>query len=267
MPGVSGLTGVGTGAASGAGGAGAAAGGGGMPYGMILGGVGGILSTWAASKEAKEMYDTYLKEVKRQGQYQQQAYGAFGQNLAATGATGYGNMMEQGSKGREQLYAGMQQTPLTLSPFPSSAPYAARDAATAQLAGQQRAALGGYQDAAFGTGLSNQATNRQLAEIGNYSQGMSDIFPYRMYDAQNSAWQIALAGQLLSSMGSLSTDVSSHFKDYAPPQGASTPGTGGSQAIASLGGGGGGGGITDIYNLGMPQRSPWGGRDPWATIV
>lgn len=253
MPGVSGATGVGTGAGPAGAGAGAA-GGSVIPYGMILGGVGGILNTWAASKEAKAMYDTYLKELKRQGQFQQQAVRVGQENVRATGAGGYGGMLEQGAKGRENLYANMQQTPLTLNPIPSAGgAYSARDQAAAQQSGQFRAGLGAYQDAALGVELANNEANRQLAQIQNYSQGEADLLNMRMYRAQNSAWPIELAGNLLTSMGSMSTDLSSHFANYNYPGGGNYGGNFG-------GGGGGGQGPTGggIYNYGSGrQDNPW----------
>jgi hypothetical protein len=201
----------------------AGGGGGGVGYGGIATMAGGIMQSIAAAQAQQAMYDEYKKELKRQGVYQQQSYDAFGKNTTQSGAANTKAEMGAATQKRESQYAGAAEKPLGIYGTPSVGTDSARDAAAVADAGARRAALGSYGDAGFSREMGNIGTGRELGRIGNFSEGENRLYPYRMYDAQNTLWQLALAGKLLSSIGNLSGDISSVYKGYAAP---SQPGFG-----------------------------------------
>src|SRR4029077_12996127 len=159
-----------------------------MGYGAIASAagnvIGGQLQGWASLMDKWVMQDAYAEELHRQGRYQRQASDVFNTQLAGAGSAGAAPQMAAAYGDRLGNYQSIGATPLGVTP-PYQRGAGARDAATVNMMGSDRANLNKYADWLFNQKLQNLKTGRKLDEITNFASGTSRVFPYRMYDAQH----------------------------------------------------------------------------------
>jgi len=184
--------------------------------------VGGEISGWAALLEKWAMQDQYEQELKRQAAFRDQALGQFNTRVGTAGAATAQDQMAQGAANRMAMYNAIQATPSALQVKSQPRGNPARDAATAQMLGQDRANLGKYSDWGLQQTIQNLNTQRALAAIESKAGGQAGVYPYRMYDAQHSQDTLSQIGQAISSIGGGSANYSS---SDSTPQG--DPATGG----------------------------------------
>jgi len=185
---------------------------------------GGTMQAIAASQAAKAMKHAFERQLQEQGKYRTQAVGEFNQALPLRGVEEARNEIAQGSQNRQNFYGKFASTPLSLGSGPS-----ARDNAAYNLAGTARGNLGGYSDWALQQMIHNIRTQDALNKISNFAQGSAGVFPYKMYDAQHSADELAFWGNLVSSVGGSAGSWSSLFGQG--PQGMGQPQTYGTPTV------------------------------------
>jgi hypothetical protein len=172
--------------------------------------VGGLMQSIAASKAQQEMGDAFLREMQQQQKFRNQAFGTFQEAVPQRGVETAQDQIAQGAQHRQDVYA--QNT----SPLGFGAGPTARDQAATGIAGALRGKLGGYSDWSLNQAISNIRTQDELNRITQQAGGQAQIFPYKMYDAQHSADQLAFWGSLISSIGS---GAGSFLPSGGPPVG------------------------------------------------
>jgi hypothetical protein len=200
-------------------------------YGAIAGAaantVGGILQSIAASQAKQAMADAYAREIQKQQGYSNQAYGGvFEPGLGARGVEQARTSIGEGSQQRQAAYQNINQTPLSLSGGQTLA-----DRNNYAMQGKLRGNLGGYSDWALDQAIRNIRAQDELNKISNYAHGTATTFPYRMYDAQHSADELAFWGTMISGLGGGAQNYAQLFGSNSAPGGGfnmnMSPGSGG----------------------------------------
>ena len=150
----------------------------------------------AASQANKAMSTALQREMERQQGYRNQAFGTFQTGVQPRGVETAREQIGQGAENRQNFYQHVGQAPLAVN-----APTLPRAQEYYGLTGQNRARLGGYSDWAINQMISNIRTQDELNRLSNFAQGTAQVFPYRMYDAQHSADELAFWGSLIASLG------------------------------------------------------------------
>jgi len=177
-------------------------------YGAATSIIGGELQGWAALLDKWKMEQEFDSELKRQNAFKQEALNRFGQRIPTAGSDQAYADLSSGAADRNARYAAVQQVPMGIASKGQPQGNPQRDAATASLLGQQRAALGAYSDWGLKQAIQNIQTQRALNQIEDRAKGQAGVFPYRMYDAQHSHDVMAEVGQAISSLGGGSSDYS-----------------------------------------------------------
>lgn len=204
--------------------------------------VGGIMQSIAASQAAKAMQEQYKQELMRQRRYGQQSSAEFIPSLTSHGAETAQTQMAQGQQERMKSYSDMNNGSFAIG----TAPIGAADKSYLNLTGASRAKLGSYGDWQLEQAINNIRTNEALNRVSNFAGGAAQVFPYRMYDAQHSADELAFWGGLISSIGGGGGSMASSFggKDLPMMQNQQLMNqngmTWGNAPIGNLGAGGGG---------------------------
>ncbi|SRR6266496_1502759 len=161
--------------------------------------VGGIMQSIAASQAAKAMAQAFRNEIAAQEKYRGQAYaGTFEPTLQQRGVETAREQIGQGAQKRQDVYQSVGQVPFGV---PSKLGPTNRTQASYSLLGKNRAQLGGYSDWALNQMISNIRAQDQLNKISNFASGTAQVFPYKMFEAQHSADELAAWGNLISSVG------------------------------------------------------------------
>ena len=142
------------------------------------------------------MGDALRREMERQQGYRNEALGAFQPGTTQRGAETAETQIQQGAQHRQGLYDTVGSAQFGTKPAAT-----ARDQASYKLKGMARARLGGYSDWALDQMIANIRVQDQLNKISNFAGGTAQVFPYRMFDAQHSADDLAMVGGLISSIG------------------------------------------------------------------
>src|SRR5206468_2038209 len=83
--------------------------------------------------------------------------------------------------------------------------------------GMQRSKVGSVNDWQLDQMINRIRTQQDLDKISNFARGTSQIFPYRMYEAQHSMDELAFWGNLISSIGGGGGNMMSTFGGGGPP--------------------------------------------------
>ncbi len=180
--------------------------------------VGGTMQMIAAAQAARAMQQAFEREQTKQSGFQNQALGAFQPEVQQRGVETAREQIAQGSQNRQNFYGQLASAPLALGSGPS-----ARDRAAYSLAGTARGNLGGYSDWALQQMIHGIRTQDVLNKISNFAGGEAKVFPYRMYDAQHSADQLAAIGNLISSIGGTAGSWTSLMSGGYPTGGGQMP--------------------------------------------
>ena len=158
--------------------------------------VGGVMQAVAASQARKAMEEEQQRELQRQARYRGEAFGGLEQHLPTQGVEQARYEIDRGAQRRQDFYNKVFQSPLALQRAATP-----RTTEGFRLAGQNRANLGGYSDWALEQMIKSIRMQDELNRISNFAAGTAQVFPYRMYDAQHSADELAFWGNLISSVG------------------------------------------------------------------
>lgn len=170
-----------------------------MSYvGAITNVVGGEISGWAAMLARDAMYKSYLHEQARQKGYADQAGKVMGQAIPQSGPEQAQRDMAQGYGERMGDYKTLESTPLSVG---GGGGPTARDQAFGDQVAQNRARLGSYGDWGLQKSIRDLQTQQKLNQITNFAGGTASVYPYRQYQAQHSADQLAMIGAAISSIG------------------------------------------------------------------
>jgi hypothetical protein len=172
--------------------------------------VGGILQSVAASRAGQEMLQAMAREMQRQQEYRNLAFGTFQPALQGRGVETARQQIQEGADQRQGYFQQVGQSKLGVHQDST-----ARGRAQYKLSGQNRANLGGYSDWAIKQMIANIRAQDELNRLSSFAGGTAQVFPYRMYDAQHSQDALALVGGLISSIGG-SAPAWSQFGGQAP---------------------------------------------------
>lgn len=186
--------------------------------------LGGIIKTIAANQAKHAMEKAFKNELNRQGGYRQEAFGHLQGAFPTYGVETARQQMAAGQAHREGLYGDVGNLSFSAEQ-PSGFGPSESDKANLQMAGNARAKLGSYSDWQLDQMINRIRVNDELNRINDFARGTAEVYPYRMYDAQHSADDLAFLGDLISSVG------------------------GAAGAFGGMGGMfGGGGGMTGMYD-------------------
>lgn len=188
--------------------------------------VGGEMQGWASVLDKQAMGKAFTAEQNRQQGYADQAKGVMTQEVPLQGAGQAGMDLAQGAQDRQALYTSLGKIPLTMSSGgpPQGARQAKLDQAYSTMRGQTRARLGAYSDWALNEALRSIQTQESLRQVSNFAQGTASVFPYKMYEAQHSYDDLAMAGAAISSIGGGAADYAKYASAPSGGSGASVPG-------------------------------------------
>lgn len=215
-----------------------------MGVGAATSVVGGTMQAVAASQEQREMFRQFQRELQRQGAYRNEAMGSFNNWAPTLGAETARTEMGAGAANRMADYTRVGGQSLK-----QGGGNDARDQAYFDMTGANRAKLSSYNDWQNRQAISGEREGQALAKISNFAGGDAQVFPYRMYQAQHSADELAFWGQMISSIGG---GASNYAQLFSGPQVSNGPGNRGEL------GGMGGDGIPVNYP-GFDQFSYGGG--------
>jgi hypothetical protein len=162
---------------------------------------GGAIQAVAAMQAKRAMGKVYEREIVQQNKIRNQALGnVFQPALQTRGVEQARSDIATGRGEREASYedlgnvdfTGGQQAPGGEDP---------RGLANFELMGNLRAQLGAYSDWGLENLIRQIRSQEQLNRLSDTSRGRASTFPARMYDAQHSADQLAMVGNLISSVG------------------------------------------------------------------
>lgn len=196
--------------------AGAAAG-----IGAGLGVLGAVMQMVAAKKAEAEMAQTFQKEQDLQNRYQVQAFGNHQQLVPTQGVETARQDLAAGKERRVGEYNRLNENRL------GGGPANARDQQAFALSGNARANLGSYSDWQLNNAIRRIRSADRLNRIVFNASEDAGVFPYRMFDAQHSADDLAALGQLAASAGGATTAFGSLYG--AQPKGGLTDGANGAQ--------------------------------------
>lgn len=168
--------------------------------GMAAEAVGAAMQSYAALKDARKMESTFNAALKQQYKYRQQGKEAFDLSLAQATPEVAQQQIQGGANTRMAGYEMAAQSPLGFTTAPTTSQM--RDVAAGQMAGKQRAQLGGYSDWALQQSIKNVQAQNRLNQISSFAGGQAQILPYAMYDAQHAYDKLAAAGAILQTAGS-----------------------------------------------------------------
>lgn len=182
--------------------------------------VGGIMQSIAASQAKRNMEQEFAREMQRQARLRNEAFGIVQPGFAARGVEQARMDIEEGSKKRQEFYNKVAQTPFAIQQPQAQTP---RTVAGFRMAGQNRAQLGGYSDWQLEQMIRSIRLQDELNRVSNFAGGWKQVFPYRMYDAQHSADELAFWGNLISSIGGTAQGWGSLFGGAPQAQYAASP--------------------------------------------
>lgn len=158
--------------------------------------VGGVMQMIAAAQARKAMEKAFRKEIDLQQGYKNQAFNAFQPYTQQRSVETANQQIAQGSQNRQDFY-NKNNNPLAVG----KSNVTSRDLANYRLMGANRGQLGGYSDWGLHQFINNLRSQNDINKISNFAGGMAQVFPYKMYDAQHSGDELAMWGNLISSIG------------------------------------------------------------------
>ena len=179
--------------------------------------VGGIMQSIAASMENQAMQHAFNQEMRQQLGFSGQEFGQFMGDLPNQGRGAADTAIDQGAQKNQQMYGQVNNMPL-LAGGGDASPYASTDNAALQQAGSARARIGGLSDWQLGRMIDDLKTKDAINRINFRSQGLAQLFPYKMYNAQHSQDELNFWGKTISSIGNGGTG-GNLSTDQGPPAG------------------------------------------------
>lgn len=165
--------------------------------------VGGAMQGIAATQENRAMTQAFNQELQAQLGLSDQAYGTLLGSLPQQGAEAAGKYIDQGAQDAQQQYTSLQNTPLLASGDSNigGGMYGATDKAALQQEGAARSKISGLSNWKLNNMINDIKTSDAINRVNFRSQGLNQVFPYKMYAAQHSQDELAAWGQMISSIG------------------------------------------------------------------
>ena len=174
--------------------------------GMAAQVLGSVVQGIAANQAKQAMKSAFNNEMKLQRGYRNEGFGVLQNHFPTLGVETAREQMETGQARREGLYDQVGQQTFSATQ-PSGFGQSSADKASLGMTGKAKAKLGSYSDWQLDQMISRIRAQDELNRISNFSGGDAQVFPYKMYDAEHSADELAMIGSVISSLGGMASGM------------------------------------------------------------
>jgi len=175
-----------------------------MCLSLATGSIGGLLNVYAADQEKQDMASTFANEIKTQQAFGNEGLPLAQNNVIAGGADAAAPTLADAVRQRTADYAGAggASAPVSVGSNPQAASNPEAMQAYTDAVGKEAANWNSYGDWQTQVALKNAQTQNQLNRISMFARNRAqNVFPYQMYDAQNSQQGLQALAGLIEAMG------------------------------------------------------------------